>query len=167
MEIGFIRNEAEMKVLNYLHLNCSEAFDKERWLLLGAGYCFWNSIGCTRSNIDCGKRRNSVLVIALSEMGPQPRILVLLLFLASYLDFYLAWMQDHSLHDFEAWLPVVWINDFTTLNLWTILKHVLEVYSGLTGDTSIMATSALNEVRRLHRTTITSSESETKDIKCL
>lgn len=85
IEIGFIGNEAEMKVLNYLHSNSSEAFDKEKWLLLGAGYCFWKSIGCVRCNIDCRVRGSTVLVIALSGRGVLPKILVPL-FIPLYLD---------------------------------------------------------------------------------
>lgn len=74
-----------MKVLNYLHSNSSEAFDKEKWLLLGAGYCFWKSIGCMRCNIDCRVRGSTVLVIALSGRGVLPKILVPL-FIPLYLD---------------------------------------------------------------------------------
>lgn len=74
-----------MKVLNYLHSNSSEAFDKEKWLVLGAGYCFWKSIGCVRCNIDCRVRGSTVLVIALSGRGVLPKILVPL-FIPLYLD---------------------------------------------------------------------------------
>lgn len=63
IETGYIGNEDEMKVLNYLLSNSSEAFDKKKWLLLGAGYCFSKSIGYMRSNIDSMSSK-TVLVFA-------------------------------------------------------------------------------------------------------